>query len=234
MVKVVILDVDGTLTDTNYLHVEAWARALEEVREPVPRSLIHEQIGKGSDKLILEFVESQEDSEKVSELYKKFYAEIQDRAHPLPGAKALISSLSERGYEVWFATSAEPEELEHHMKTLEAEDKVAGVVSSRDAEESKPSPDIFDLALKRAGGSPEEAVVIGDSVWDVEAAKEVGVKTVSVMTCGAFSRAPSLRRPGPTPSTRTVPNSWSPASPKTWTTASGPAGDGAICRPRPR
>jgi HAD superfamily hydrolase (TIGR01509 family) len=189
LVKAVFLDIDGTLMDTNYLHVEAWARALEEVREPVPRAVIHEQIGKGSDKLIPEFVRGEEASERAGELHKEFYGEIQDRAHPLAGARELISSLSERGYGVWFATSAEPEELEHHMNALGAEGKIAGVVSSEDAEESKPSPDIFALALKRAGVSPEEAVVVGDSVWDVEAAKEAGVRTAAVMTGGAFSRA---------------------------------------------
>ncbi len=127
MVRAVVLDTDGTLMDTNYLHVEAWARALEAVRDPVPRAVIHEQIGKGSDKLIPEFVGGEEASEKASELHKESYAEIQDRAHPLPGAKELISPLADRGYEVWFATSAEPEELEHHMEVLGAEGKIAGV-----------------------------------------------------------------------------------------------------------
>ncbi len=82
----------------------------------------------------------------------------------------------ERGYEVWLATSAEPEELEQYLKDLEAKDKIAGVVSSDDVEESKPSPDLFGLALERAGASKEEAVVVGDSVWGLEAAKEAGVR----------------------------------------------------------
>jgi HAD superfamily hydrolase (TIGR01509 family) len=107
----------------------------------------------------------------------------------LPGAKELISSLVEGGYEVWLATSAEPEELEHHMQELGAEDNIAGVVSSDEAEESKPAPDIFGLALERAGVSPEDAVVVGDSIWDIEAAKEAGVRVAAVMTGGAFSRA---------------------------------------------
>ena len=185
VIKAVLLDIDGTLMDTNYLHVEAWARALEEVGDPVPRAVIHEQIGKGSDKLIPEFVEGEEASEKASDLHKEYYAELQDRGQPLPGAKELVSSLVERGYEVWLATSAEPEELEKHLKSLEAEDKIAGVDSSDDAEESKPSPDIFELALERAGASSEEAVV----VWDIQAAKEAGVRAVAVLTGGAFSRA---------------------------------------------
>ena len=189
MIKAVLLDIDGTLMDTNYLHVEAFAQALEEVGNPVPRAVIHEQIGKGSDKLLLEFVEGEEASQKASELHKEYYAELQDRGQPLPGAKELISSLVERGYEVWLATSANPEELEQYLKSLEAEDKIAGVVSSDDAEESKPSPDIFGLALERAGASKEEAVVVGDSVWDLEAAKEAGVRAAAVLTGGAFSRA---------------------------------------------
>jgi HAD superfamily hydrolase (TIGR01509 family) len=187
--KAVILDIDGTLMDTNYLHVEAWAHALEEVGDPVPRAVIHKQIGKGSDKLIPEFVEGEEVSERVSELHKEIYADLQENAHPLPGAKDFIRSLSERGYEVWLATSAEPEELEHHMGVLEAEGRVTGVVSSGDAEESKPAPDIFLIALERADASPGEAVVVGDSVWDMEAAKGAGVRCVAVMTGGAFSRS---------------------------------------------
>jgi HAD superfamily hydrolase (TIGR01509 family) len=189
LIRAILLDIDGTLMDTNYLHVEAWAQAFEEVGERPPRSSIHFEIGKGSDKLIPEFVEDGEAGERASELHGEFYAKLQDRGHPLPGAKELIASLADRGYEVWFATSAKPEELEHHMKELEAEGKVAGVVSSEEVEGTKPAPDIFEQALKRAGSSPEETVAVGDSVWDLEAAKEAGVRSAAVMTGGAFSRA---------------------------------------------
>jgi HAD superfamily hydrolase (TIGR01509 family) len=188
MVKAVFLDIDGTLMDTNYLHIEAWAQAFEEVGARPPRSRIHHEVGKGSDKLIPGFVEDGK-AGRVSELHSEYYAQLQERGHPLPGAKELVASLAERGYEVWFATSAKPEELEHHMRELEAEGKISGVVSSDEAEESKPAPDIFGLALERAGVSPEEAVVVGDSVWDLEAAKEAGVRAAAVMTGGAFSRA---------------------------------------------
>ena len=190
MIRAVLLDIDGALMDTNYLHVEAWAQAFEEVGERPPRSSIHHEIGKGSDKLISEFVADGEASERVSKLHGEFYAKLQDRGHPLPGAKELLASLADRGYEVWFATSAKPEELEHHMEELEAEDKVAGVVSSEEVEGNKPAPDIFELALKRAGSSPEETVAVEASVWDVESEKEAGVRTIAVMTGGgAFSRA---------------------------------------------
>jgi HAD superfamily hydrolase (TIGR01509 family) len=189
LIKAVFLDIDGTLMDTNYLHIEAWAQAFEEVGARPPRSRIHHQVGKGSDRLIPEFVEDDQKAERVSELHSEYYAQLQERGHPLPGAKELVTSLVDRGYEVWFATSAKPEELEHHMKELGAKDNIAGVVSSDEAEESKPAPDIFGLALERAGVSPEEAVVVGDSIWDIEAAKEAGVRAAAVMTGGAFSRA---------------------------------------------
>jgi phosphoglycolate phosphatase-like HAD superfamily hydrolase len=95
-------------------------------RRAAPRSRIHYQIGKGSDRLIPEFVEDGEASDRASELHGDFYAKLQDRGYPLPGAKELLASIADRGYEVWFATSAKPEDLEHHMEELEAEGKVAG------------------------------------------------------------------------------------------------------------
>lgn len=188
MVKAVFLDIDGTLMDTNYLHIEAWAQAFEEVGARPPRSRIHREVGKGSDKLIPGFVE-EEKAGRVSELHSEYYAQLQERGHPLPEAKELIASLTERGYGAWLATSAKPEELEHHMEELGAEGKIAGVDSSDEAEESKPAPDIFGLTLERAGVPPEGAVLVGDSIWDIEAAKEAGVRAAAVMTGGAFSRA---------------------------------------------
>lgn len=187
LVRVVVLDVDGTLMDTNYLHVDAWARALEDVGRPAPMATIHKQIGKGSDQLIKEFVEDEETAEKVNELHGEYYSKLQERGRPLPGASELLSSLVGEGYECWLVTSAKPEELEHHMELLEASDKLAGVVSSDDVENTKPAPDIFELALERAGASPQETIAVGDSVWDIEAAKGAGVRTVAVLTGGAFS-----------------------------------------------
>ena len=195
MGKVVVLDVDGTLMDTNYLHVEAWARSFEEVGHRVPRVLLHRQIGKGSGLLIQEFIEDEETAEKIDELHSEFYAELQEYGHPLPGAKELISTLSERGYDVWFVTSAKDEELEHHMAELEAEGGISGVVNSSAVDNPKPAPDIFELALERAGASPDETVAVGDAVWDVEAADAAGIRTVAVLTGGAFSEE-ELREAG--------------------------------------
>ena len=188
MVKVVVLDVDGTLMDTNYLHTEAWARAFEEAAHRVPRAMLHEQVGKGAALLISEFVEDEETIEKIQDLHSEFYGELQEYGHPLPGAKELISSLKERGYEVWFVTSAKDEELEHHMQELEAEDRIDGVVNSSAVENPKPALDIFEEALRRAGASADETVAVGDAVWDVEAAREAGIRTVAVLSGGAYHK----------------------------------------------
>jgi HAD superfamily hydrolase (TIGR01509 family) len=195
MVKLVVLDVDGTLMDTNYLHTEAWARAFEEVGHRVPRVELHKQIGKGSELLIREFVEDEEKVAKIKELHSEIYGELQRHGHPLPGAKELIPSLKERGYAVWFVTSAEDEELEHHMTALDAEDHIDGVVNSSAVENSKPAPDIFELTLEQAGASPDETVAVGDAIWDIEAADGAGIQTVAVLTGGAFSEQ-ELREAG--------------------------------------
>jgi HAD superfamily hydrolase (TIGR01509 family) len=195
MAKVVVLDVDGTLMDTNYLHVEAWARAFEETGHRIPRVKIHREVGKGSGLLIREFVDDEETVEKIEELHSEIYGALQEHGHPLPGAKELISSLKERGYEVWFVTSAKDEELEHHMQELEAEANIDGVVNSSAVENAKPAPDIFEEALERAGASPEETVAVGDAIWDVESAKGAGIRTVAVLSGGAFDEE-ELREAG--------------------------------------
>ncbi len=188
MVKAVVLDVDGTLMDTNYLHVEAWARAFDEVGYRAPRAEIHPKIGKGSGLLISEFVEDEKAADKAAELHAEYYEELQKRAYPLPGAKELIDSLAKQDYGIWLATSAEPHELEHSLEMLEAEGKISGIVNSSDVEESKPAPDIFELALEKAGVGPQEAVAVGDAIWDVESAKAAGIRCVAVLTGGAFSK----------------------------------------------
>src|SRR5215207_1034209 len=188
MVKMVILDVDGTLMDTNYLHTEAWAWAFERAGHRVPRVRLHKQVGKGAGPLIQEFVDEEEVVEEIQALHSEFYEELQEYGHPLPGAKELISSLKERGYEIWFVTSAKDEELEHHMQELEAEDSVDGVVNSSAVENSKPAPDIFEEALRRAGATADEAVAVGDAVWDIEAARDAGIRTVAVLSGGAYHK----------------------------------------------
>ncbi len=188
MAKTVVLDVDGTLMDTNYLHTEAWARAFEDVGHRVPRVELHRQIGKGSEFLIREFVDDDETVEKIQALHSEYFADLQEHGHPLPGAKELISSLLDAGHAVWFVTSAKDEELEYHMRELEAEGRIHGVVSSSAVENAKPAPDIFEEALRRTGASAEDTVAVGDAIWDVESAKGAGIRTVAVLSGGAFGQ----------------------------------------------
>ena len=186
MAKVVVLDVDGTLMDTNCLHTEAWARAFEKAGHRVPRVKLRREVGKGAELLIREFVDDDETVEEIQEYHSEFYEGFQKFGHPLPGAKELISSLKERGYEVWFVTSAKDEELEHHMQELGADGNIDGVVNSSAVENPKPAPDIFEETLRRAGATADETVAIGDARWDVQAAKAAGIRTVAVLSGGAF------------------------------------------------
>jgi HAD superfamily hydrolase (TIGR01509 family) len=197
MAKTVVLDVDGTLMDTNYLHVEAWARAFEDAGHRVPRVELHRQIGKGSELLIREFLDDDGKVEKIQELHSEYFADFQHHGHPLPGAKELISSLLEAGHAVWFATSAKDEELEHHLQELEAEGKLHGVVNSSAVENGKPAPDIFEEALKRAEASADDTVAVGDAIWDVESAKGAGIRTIAVLSGGAYDEE-DLREAGAT------------------------------------
>src|SRR5215212_4405061 len=156
--------------DTNYLHTEAWARAFEEVGRRVPRAEVHKQIGKGSEQLIGEFIEDEEAAEKAKELHGELYMEMQKHGFPLPGAKELIASLAEQGYEVWFVTSAKPEELEQYLEQLETEGRISGIVNSSDVENSKPAPDIFELALHQPRATSNHTITVKYSFLDFNAA----------------------------------------------------------------
>lgn len=188
MIRVVIFDVDGTLMDTNYLHVEAWARAFMTVQHPVPRAEIHHQIGKGSDLMMDALLPDKSLQGRANELHSQYYAEVQHRGYPLPGAKEILHTLSLQHIEIWLATSAKSEELEHHVQALGAKDKLAGMVSSADVDNAKLAPDIFEQTLEKAGSAPQESIVVGDTIWDIQSAKGCGLQTFAVMTGGAFSR----------------------------------------------
>lgn len=184
MVRTVILDIDGTLVDTNYLHVEAWARALRAVGLVVPRSAIHAQMGKGADQFLPTFIHDPEQAEQANELHSRIYRELQPHAYPLPGAHELLVSLQERNYTTWLASSAKPDELQFLLRLLDAEGLLSGVISAGDVKSSKPSPDVFEQALVRAQTPADEAVAVGDTVWDVQAAMRLDLRCVCLLTGG--------------------------------------------------
>ncbi|HEX2573186.1 MAG TPA: HAD family hydrolase [Polyangia bacterium] len=190
-----ILDVDGTLVDTNYQHVEAWARALHEVGLTVPRAAIHRQVGKGADQFLPTFVQDPALARRADEVHARVYAELRAHGYALPGARELLAALAGQGYRVYLASSAKPEELEDSLETLAARDHVAGIVSSSDVARSKPAPDVFRRALEVARVAADQAVVLGDTLWDVLAARAAGLRVVCVLTGGGYT-AEELRQAG--------------------------------------
>ena len=185
----VVLDVDGTLLDSNYHHTVAWARAFEHVGISVPLWRIHRAIGMGGDKLVAAVAgddAEREHGDEVRDRWEQEYDEIIDETVLLPGAKELLAALRERDVDVALASSSIPKHAEHAFELLDADDLADTATTSEDAEESKPDPELVEEALSRLEGG--SACVVGDSVWDVEAAKRAGVPAYGVLT-GGTSRA---------------------------------------------
>ena len=178
----VIFDVDGTLIDSNYLHTRAWVRAFEEAGERVPTYRIHRAIGMGSPQLIQELTGREQP--ELSELHSRYYKELWGELRAFDGAADLLREVAARGGTVVLATSAKPDELEKLLTVLDAGDAVHHVVSSKDVEAAKPEPDLFAVALETGRLDPARAVVVGDSLWDVEAAKRCDLRSVALLTGG--------------------------------------------------
>jgi HAD superfamily hydrolase (TIGR01549 family) len=196
MPQVAILDVDGTLVDTNYHHAIAWFRAFRRHFLTLPVWRIHRHIGMGGDQLVAalagdEVEERLGDSirDAESELYRKLIDEVQT----MEGSRELIEELKKAGNVVVLASSAKEWEVEHYLDLLGAREIVDGWTTSADVEQTKPQPDLVHAALDKAGGEGD-AMLIGDTVWDVEAAARAGVETLAVLT-GGFSEA-ELREAG--------------------------------------
>ncbi|HET6708006.1 HAD family hydrolase [Amycolatopsis sp.] len=183
----VLFDVDGTLVDSNYLHVHAWHRAFHALDRPVDSWRVHRAIGKGSGKLLRTLL-GDEDADRIGEqakdLHSRFYLETADLLRPFDRAPGLVRELTGRGVRVVLATSAGPDELDALRKVLAVDDVVAGIVSGDDVEATKPDPEPVFAALEKAGTAPEETIFVGDAVWDVHAATKAGVRTVSVLSGG--------------------------------------------------
>ena len=183
----VLFDIDGTLVDSNYLHVHAWSDAFAEVGHPVPSWRIHRAIGRDSTGL-LEALLGEDDAERLgeraTEVHGRRYAELADRLRVLPGVHDLLDALSAAGIAVVLATSAPPEELEKLRAVLDIEPDLTAVTDADDVETAKPAPDIVGVALERAGTPADRAVFVGDTVWDVAAAKRAGVPCVGLRSGG--------------------------------------------------
>jgi HAD superfamily hydrolase (TIGR01509 family) len=182
----VLLDVDGTLVDSTYLHVVTWARALAEHDRTVPQARIHRAIGMGGDKMLgwLLGEVSEELGESMSVRHRELFLAERARLRPLPGARDFVAELVHRGLPVVLATSAAPPERDALLEALALEVQVAAVTDAGDVDESKPEPDLLQVALDRVGSEPESAVMIGDARWDIEAAKRAGVTGIGMLSGG--------------------------------------------------
>ena len=185
MPKAAILDIDGTLVDTNYQHAIAWYHAFRQNDFIVPIWRIHRAIGMGSDQLIPHLIgeeKAEEHADDISAAEKPLYLAMIEQVEPFDGARDLIVDLKERGHTVVLASSAKGNELEHYLDLLDVRDLADDWTMSDDVEETKPSPDLVNAAMKKAG--TEDAVMVGDTNWDIEAAKRADTPTIAVMTGG--------------------------------------------------
>jgi len=184
---IAILDIDGTLVDTNYQHTIAWHRALKRHGARVAAWRIHRHIGMGGDKVVAALCGEEFDAEHgddVRDAEGDLYMELIEEVETFEGARGLIEDLKAAGHTVILASSAKPEEVEHYLELLDARELADAWTDSGDVEETKPAPDLVQSALDKAGEG--EAVMIGDTPWDVKAAAKAGVPTVAVLT-GGFS-----------------------------------------------
>jgi HAD superfamily hydrolase (TIGR01509 family) len=204
----VILDVDGTLVDSAYHHALAWYRAFRSEGIIIPVWRIHRHIGMGADQLI-PAVASEELADAKGDAIRRAegdaYAALIDEVEPLEGANEVLRDLKRRGHTVVLSSSAKQDELDQYLDLLDARGVVDAWTSSADVDRTKPAPDLVQVALDRAGVA--EAVMIGDSVWDCEAAKRAGIPSIGLLTggfCGSelreagaraiFESLPALRR----------------------------------------
>jgi HAD superfamily hydrolase (TIGR01509 family) len=182
----VLFDVDGTLIDSNYLHVYAWQRAFDSEDISVAAWRIHRGIGMDGSKLVQTLSDDapSDVQDRLSEAHSRYYRELSPLLAPLPGARDLLRRVADLGLQVVLASSAPEDELELLRKVLDCDDVIAATTSSRDVDTAKPEPGIVQVAMDRAGVDPDHAVFVGDAVWDAHAAKAAGLACIGVRSGG--------------------------------------------------
>jgi HAD superfamily hydrolase (TIGR01509 family) len=186
-VKAALFDLDGTLVDSNEAHVAVWAQVFAEAGRPLDEAAIRGQIGKGGDQLVPALLPdlSEDEQKRLADRHGDvFKADWLEKMQPFPRAHDLLARVHAAGLTIVFASSAAQAELDHYVGLLDAEALVDATVSIDDVNASKPAGDIFSIALKKAGVEPGEAIAIGDTPYDVDAAAKVGVATVAVRSGG--------------------------------------------------
>lgn len=190
IVRGVILDIDGTLLYSNDAHANAWVEALAEHGYAIPFDEVRPLIGMGGDKLLPTLLPGFSDKEGAGKeiagrrkaiLFEKLLPSLR----PTPAARELVQRLHDDGFRLIVATSAQSDEVEALLKAARVDDLLPERVTSSDAGDSKPAPRPVEIALKKLNLSPDEAIMIGDTPYDVESAGKVGVRTIA-LRCGAF------------------------------------------------
>jgi len=190
-VTAALFDVDGTLMDTNYLHAVAWWEAFAYAGHDVPMAAIHQVIGMGSDQILDALLPRDRDRDAdggIRTAHSAMYSAYWSRVRPLPQAAELLRACRKAGLRVVLASSADPQEFEVLRTALDAEDAIDEATSSGDVDTSKPAPDLVQVALDKAGVPPEQAVFVGDTVWDVAACQRAGVPCLGLRS-GGIGRA---------------------------------------------
>ena len=189
-IKAILFDIDGTLVDSNDMHVLAWEEAFAGIGARFDRQIVHDQIGKGTDMLVPSLLPDLDEAaqEKLGEAHGAvFQARFLNRARPLARAHDLLAHAHGRGQQIVLASSASAAELDHYLGLLDARELVAATTSSDDVENTKPAPDIFATALDKLPGiDAGEVVVVGDTPYDMAAAGKCGIVAVGLRS-GKFS-----------------------------------------------
>ena len=188
-----IFDIDGTLVDSNELHVDSWDHAFRKFGKEFSREELRAQIGKGSDQYLPEFLTpdeikrfGKELDDYRSELFRKEYL---PKVQPFPKVRELFQRIRDDNKRIVLASSGKKKDTKYYIDLLKIEDLIDGYVSGDDADSSKPAPDIFDASLKKLGDiSPTEAMTVGDTKFDVEAARKAGLKTIGFL-CGGTAES---------------------------------------------
>jgi len=191
MAGTAILDIDGTLVDTNYQHALAWYRAFRQNGIVLPVWRIHRHIGMGGDQLVAALTDERTEEEMGDEIRaaeKPLYMAMIEEIEPMDGARELIERLKDAGKTVVLASSAKGSELDHYLDLLDVRGLADDWTMSDDVEATKPEPDLVKAALEKAGADASNAAMLGDTPWDCEAAARAGVPCVALMT-GGFSAA---------------------------------------------
>ncbi|BAU63463.1 HAD family hydrolase [Stanieria sp. NIES-3757] len=192
MIKAVIFDLDGTLVDSVDLHAQAWVKAFQNYGYEFSFEKLRQQIGKGGSYIIKDLLPQAEDEKlcsAISDYRKEYYQKnLLKQVRPFPKVKELFEKIKADGMKIVLASSARTKTIAHYKQLLEIEDLIDGATSTDDVEKSKPEPDIFLAALDKVNGvTTSEAMVIGDSPYDVEAANKASLPTICFL-CGGFPK----------------------------------------------